>query len=77
MIKRFSAFFSSAALGEVEGPGYHRLPVNDHDLIVGDGMGRIDIGWDPDVGQEGGRSVLHGPLTLIQNGLNFDPPFMG
>ena len=73
MIKRFSAFLSSAALGEVKGPGNHRLPVDDHDFVVGDSMGRIDIGWNPDVGQESGRSVLYGPLALVQNGLNLDP----
>ena len=49
--------FSILLLGplrEVEGPGYDYLPVNDHDFIMGDGMGRIDISRYPHVGQESG-----------------------
>lgn len=32
------------SLGEVEAARYHRLPVDDHDLVVGDSMGIVDEG---------------------------------
>lgn len=63
--------------GEVKRPGDNRLSVDNHNLIVGDGMGRINIGRDANVSQEGGGGVFLGPLAFIHNGLNLYPPFMG
>ena len=63
--------------GEVEGPGNNRLPVDDHNLIMGNSMGRIDIGWNPDVGQKIGRSILFPLLALVHNNLDIYSPFVG
>ena len=63
--------------GEVKGPGYHRLSVYDHDLVMGDGMGRINIGRNSHISQEGSRCVFLGSLALVHNGFNFDSPLVG
>ena len=49
-------FFSG--LREIEAPRDHHAPVDDHDLVVGNGMLVVNECRDPGVRQEGGRGIF-------------------
>ena len=57
-------------LGEVERAGDYDRPVDDDDLVVGDGMPGVDVGRDAGVRQKGGRRVLLGLLALVEDCLD-------
>jgi hypothetical protein len=57
-------------LGEIERPGDDELLIYDHDLVVGDGMLRVNHGWHPLVGQEVSRGVFFAALALVENDLD-------
>ncbi len=54
-------------LGKVEAAGDDRRPVDDHDLVVRDGVLGVDPHGDADVHQEVGFAVLLCPLALIED----------
>ncbi len=48
--KILGVFFLGAA-GEIERPGDHGRPINDHNFVVGNMVGRVDPGRDARRGQ--------------------------
>ena len=56
-----------SCFGEVEAAGNHRLPVNDHHLVVSDRVPVIDEDRDTGIGQKGSSGVPLGALALVQN----------
>jgi len=51
--------------------------INDHDLIMGNGMLSIDFGLDPRIQKEVRRRIfIPLLLTLIEDNLDLDPPLM-
>jgi len=64
-------------LGEVEGAGDQGAAVDDHDLVVGNGMGRVDKGGDAGMGDEVCRGVFLPALAPVQDRFDPDPPLAG
>ena len=64
-------------LGEVEGARDHRRAVDHHDLVVGDGVLRVEVGWNAGVIKERRARLLLGPLALVQDHADLHAPFMG
>lgn len=58
--------------GEIETSGDDSGFVDQHDLVVGDGVGGIDEGRNSFIGEEGGRGVPLRLLALVQNDLDID-----
>ena len=65
------------SLGEIEATGNHGFAVNDHDLVVGDGMNGVYLDGYPIIEEEGGRGILGGPLAFIEDNPHLDSPLMG
>jgi len=63
--------------GEIKGAGNQGAAVNNEDLVVGNGMRRIDIGWNARMGDKIGRGVLCLTLASVQDGFNPEPTFAG
>ena len=63
--------------GEVERAGDDRLAVNDHHLVVRDGMNRVDAHRDPRMRQEVRFGIVLGALALIQDDLDRHPALLG
>ena len=61
--------------GEVERAGDDRLAINDHHLVVRDGMDRINAHRDPRMRQEIRFGIVLGALALIQDDLWLDAPY--
>ena len=59
--------------GEIEGAGDHDRPVDEDDLVVGDGMLGINVGGDAGVHEKGERRVSLVLLTLVEDHLYLDP----
>ncbi len=55
--RQVSGILFLGGLSEVERSRNHRGPVDDHNLVVGNGMFVVDIGRDAGVGQASGRCV--------------------
>jgi len=64
-------------LREVERPRDDRLSVDDHDLVVGDGMCAVDVHRDPVVSEKGGAAVFLRSLALIEDDLHRHAPLVG
>ena len=64
-------------LGEIEGPRYHGLPVDDHYLVMGNGVGCINLCGDPRIYQEIGGRVFLPFLTFVQDHLHLHLPLVG
>ena len=56
--KQVLGIFLLRGLTEIETSGDDGGFIDHHDLVVGDGVGGIDEGWDSLVGQKCGRGVL-------------------
>lgn len=65
--------FLLGGLGEIEGAGNHNRPVDEDDLVVGDGVLAVDVGGDAGVPEKGERGVSLAPLTLVEDHLHLDP----
>ena len=63
-------------LGEVETPGDDGLPVNHNDFVVGDPMGRVDVGGDSLIGEEGCTTIPLTPLRFVEDHLNINSPVL-
>src|SRR5215467_11201772 len=63
--------------GEVEGSRDDRLAVDDHDLVVGDGVPAVDQGGDARMGEEVRRGILGARLLAIQDHLHVDAATVG
>ena len=63
--------------GEVETAGDQHRTVDDHDLVVGDGVLGVDQDRDAGVGKEGGGGVPGGGVALVQDGLDLHAAFPG
>ena len=63
-------------LREVERTGDDDRPVDDDDLVVGDGVLGVDIGGDAGVREKGRRRVLLRPLALVEDHFDLDPPLV-
>ena len=50
---------------KIEGAGYDGLSVNDHNFVMGYGMGAVDSERDTLVVEEGGRRIFLSDLTLV------------
>ena len=64
-------------LGEVEAPGEHRLAVDDHHLVVRNGVVGIDHGRHALIGEEVGGGVLLTTLALVQDDLHLHATRVG
>jgi hypothetical protein len=64
-------------LRKVKAPRDDDLVIDDHDLVMGDGVVRIEHGLDALVRQEVGRGALLRALTLIEDDLHLDATFVG
>ena len=62
---------------EVEAARNDGLAVDDHDLVVGDGVLGVDLRGDAGVNHEVRRRILLGPLALVEDDLNLDAPLVG
>jgi hypothetical protein len=60
-------------LGKIEGTGNQGAAVDNDNLVVGNGVCRVDIGRNARMGDKICRGVLCFTLTSIQNGLDPDP----
>jgi hypothetical protein len=67
--------FLFRCLGEVETSRYQRLPVDNHDFIVGNSVLVIDHDRNAGIVKESCRGVSFLPLAFVQNGLDPDPSF--
>src|SRR5262249_10859312 len=58
------------AFREIEAAGDDRLVIDEHHLVVGNGVGRVDQRGNARVGNEIGPGVLLGLLTLVENDID-------
>ena len=68
-------FFRSS--GKVKRPGNDRLPIQYHDLIMGNGMAGVNVCWNPDVGEECCPGIVILLLASVEDDLDFDPSLVG
>src|SRR6266498_5018773 len=64
-------------LGIIERAADDDLPIDDDDLIMGNGMLGIDQRGDPRIGQEIGRRVFVGAVALVEDGFYVHAAFFG
>ncbi len=64
------------SLRKVEGAGNNRFVINDHHLVVGDGVGGVDADGNPRMSQEVGFGVVLRLLTLIQDDVHLNPALL-
>lgn len=57
---------------EVEGAGDDHLAVEDHDLVVGDGVFRVDSRGHAAIVQEVGHGILPGFLAVVEDDVDLD-----
>jgi hypothetical protein len=76
-MRRFSAFFSSAAFVKLNEPGNYGSLINDHDLVMGYGMLAVDIGGYLHIGEKCCFSIGFLSLTLVQDCSYLNPTFIG
>ena len=50
-------------LGEIETPGKDRVAVDDHDLVMGDGVLDVDPDWNSGMSQERRRRIMSGAIA--------------
>ena len=63
--------------GEVEAAGDEGSPVQDHDLVMGDGVAPVNPDRDAGVGEKGRRGIPGGGVAFVQERLDVDTAFMG
>jgi hypothetical protein len=64
-------------LREVETPSDYSGVVNNHDLVMGDGMLAIDRHWDRSIREKRGTTVLGRDIGLVQKHLHIHTPLVG
>ena len=64
-------------LGKIEGPRYHCLSIDDHHLVMRNGVGYVYAGWDSRVGEEISGRVLRAALAFVEDDLNLEAPLVG
>lgn len=64
-------------LGEVKATRYHRGPVDNHKLVVGNSVLGVDQGRDASMGDEICRRVFLATLAIVQNHPNVNATLMG
>jgi hypothetical protein len=65
--------FLFCGLGKIEGAGNQGAAVYNDNLVVGNGMDRVDIGRNARMGDKVCRGVLCFTLASVQDGLDPDP----
>lgn len=63
--------------GEVEAARDQCCPIDDHDLVMSNGMFGIDQYRDTGVGKEGARRISRGGIALVQDSFDFDAALSG
>jgi hypothetical protein len=61
-------------LGEIEAPRKDRVAVDDHDLVVGNGVPGIDPHGNAGMVKESRRRIVRGAITAVENNFHLDPP---
>lgn len=69
--------FLLGSFRKVVASGNKNFLINDHNLVMGDGMGRVNIGGNAGIGQKRGRGIFLFALALVQNGFHLDAPLVG
>ena len=64
-------------LREIERPRDDNLAVDDHHLVMGDGVGGVDLCRYPLVGEEVGGGVFLRALALVEDDLDLDASCVG
>jgi hypothetical protein len=64
-------------LGEIEAPGKDRVAVDDHDLVVGDGVLGVDPHRNPGMGQERRRPIMSRAIAAVENNFHLYPTPVG
>ena len=62
-------------LAEIEAARNYRTPIDDHHLVMGNGMLVVDVDRHPLIGKEIGFGVLLGALTFVQQDRHLHPAF--
>jgi|SRR6516164_2020541 len=60
-------------LGEIETSRKDRVAVDNHDLVVCDGVLGIDPDRNSGVSQEGCRRIMSGAIAAVENNFHLDP----
>jgi hypothetical protein len=64
-------------LREVERSSYHRFTVDDHHLVMGNGVGAVDLRGDTCVHEVGHPAVFLSALAPVENGHHRNTAVMG
>jgi len=66
-----------SSLGEVKWTGYYCFLIDDHDLIMRDGMFAVNVGWNASIRYKSGGGISFSFLALVKNSFYLYSSFEG
>ena len=66
-----------SSLGKIKAPCDNCFFIDDHDLVMRNGMFTVNVGWNASIRYKSGGGISFSPLAFIQNGFHPYSSFEG